>query len=79
MARSRSGKDCFRFVLLSGRKMSETQPHDSDISGALWLTIDEFQHYIQQPGNAARNPLVWQALQGLSCRKTFSIIGSTKF
>lgn len=70
----RSGKDYFRFVfIVELDECVEPHPHDSDISGALWLTVNEFQHYIAQEGNAARNPLVWQTVQDYLAGKRYPL------
>lgn len=38
------------------------KPQDPDIVGGKWLTLTEFNHYIQQPNQAARSPLVAQSI-----------------
>ncbi|AZI15084.1 NUDIX domain-containing protein [Avibacterium paragallinarum] len=60
----RSQKDYLRFVFsVELTAHFPISPTDPDIEGGLWLTPEEFQHYIQQEGQAERNPLVSQALQ----------------
>ncbi|MFZ7143401.1 NUDIX domain-containing protein [Avibacterium avium] len=60
----RSQKDYLRFVFaVELAEQLPIRPRDLDIEGGLWLTPAEFQHYIQQDGQAERNPLVSQALQ----------------
>lgn len=51
----------FNYVL-SLNECLPTTPHDSDITRCLWLNETEFQHYIQQPQQKARSPLVQQCL-----------------
>lgn len=41
----------------------EIIPQDADITRGLWLTLDEFNDYIQQEGQCARSPLVVQSIQ----------------
>ncbi|HBO39368.1 MAG TPA: NUDIX hydrolase, partial [Pasteurellaceae bacterium] len=41
----------------------EIIPQDADITRGLWLTLDEFNDYIQQEGQCARSPLVIQSIQ----------------
>lgn len=60
----RSQTDYLRFVFaLELDDWVEITPHDADITRGLWLTLDEFNHYISQDGQCARNPLVIQAIQ----------------
>ncbi|MDG2944544.1 NUDIX hydrolase [Exercitatus varius] len=60
----RSQTDYLRFVFaLELDDWLTTTPHDSDITRALWLTLEEFRHYIAQPEQCERNPLVIQAVQ----------------
>lgn len=60
----RSQTDYLRFVFaLELDHRPATTPHDSDITRALWLTLEEFNHYIAQPQQCERNPLVIQAIQ----------------
>lgn len=59
----RSNTDYLRFVFaVELPEQAEITPSDPDIAGGRWLTFDEFQHYIRQPGQAERNPLVTQAV-----------------
>ena len=39
------------------------KPQDSDITRALWLSVAEFEDYIQQTGQGARSPLVIESLR----------------
>ncbi|MGR6980876.1 NUDIX domain-containing protein [Testudinibacter sp. P27/CKL/0425] len=50
----------------------EITPHDSDITRGLWLTVDEFEAYIRQPGQGARSPLVIEAIQDYLTQPTYS-------
>ncbi|MDG2917050.1 NUDIX hydrolase [Bisgaard Taxon 10/6] len=60
----RSQTDYLRFVFaLELDDWLTTTPHDSDITRALWLTLEEFRHYIAQPEQCERNPLVIRAVQ----------------
>ena len=60
----RSQTDYLRFVFaLELDDWVEIVPLDSDITRGLWLTLDEFNAYIEQAGQCARNPLVIQAIQ----------------
>lgn len=59
-----SQTDYLRFVFaLELEDWVEITPLDSDITRGLWLTLDEFNAYIEQAGQCARNPLVIQAIQ----------------
>lgn len=60
----RSQTDYLRFVFaLELDDWLTTTSHDSDITRALWLTLEEFRHYIARPGQCERNPLVIRAVQ----------------
>ena len=60
----RSQTDYLRFVFaLELDDWVEVTPLDSDITRGLWLTLEEFNAYIEQDGQCARNPLVIQAIQ----------------
>lgn len=60
----RSQQDYLRFVFaVELDDWLEATPHDSDITRALWLTPDEFRHYITQSEQCERNPLVTQAIR----------------
>lgn len=60
----RSNTDYLRFVFaVELEECLPITPLDSDIDGGMWLTPEEFYHYIQQEGQAERNPLVSRALQ----------------
>lgn len=41
----------------------EPKPQDADITQAMWFTLEEFNHYIQQDGQCERSPLVIQSVQ----------------
>lgn len=60
----RSQTDYLRFVFaLELDDWVDVTPLDSDITRGLWLTLEEFNAYIAQDGQCARNPLVIQAIQ----------------
>ncbi|PVX39693.1 phosphatase NudJ [Pasteurella langaaensis DSM 22999] len=60
----RSQTDYLRFVFsLELDDWAEITPHDANITRGLWLSVEEFQTYISQEGQCARNPLVIQAIQ----------------
>lgn len=60
----RSNTDYLRFVFaVELNECLPIRPLDSDIEGGMWLTAEEFYHYIQQEGQAERNPLVTRALR----------------
>lgn len=60
----RSRKDYLRFVFaLELDDWAEITPHDSDITQGFWLTLEEFNYYIRQENQCARNPLVTEALE----------------
>ena len=60
----RSQTDYLRFVFaLELEDWVEVTPLDSDITRGLWLTLEEFNAYVEQDGQCARNPLVIQAIQ----------------
>lgn len=70
----RSKTDYLRFVFSVGlTDWVEITPSDPDISGGLWLSLEEFHHYIQQDGQAARNPLVLQAVEDYLSGKTYPL------
>lgn len=70
----RSKTDYLRFVFsVELTDWGEITPSDPDISGGLWLSLEEFHHYIQQDGQAARNPLVLQAVEDYLSGKTYPI------
>ena len=46
---------------------------DSDITRGLWLTLEEFNAYIEQEGQCARNPLVIQAIQDYLKGESYSL------
>ncbi|MGR3807361.1 phosphatase NudJ [Pasteurella testudinis DSM 23072] len=52
----------FTFVLELEQCCAIT-PHDSDIIRGLWLSRQEFQDYIRQPGQGARSPLVIESVE----------------
>ncbi|MDG6895214.1 NUDIX hydrolase [Volucribacter amazonae] len=37
-------------------------PQDPEIVGGQWLTLEQFNHYCQQPNQTARSPLVKQSI-----------------
>lgn len=60
----RTGTDFIRFTfVLELPEPLPINPQDSDITQGLWLTYQEFQDYIQQPGKGARSELVVQSLE----------------
>lgn len=60
----RSGVDYLRFVFaVELDEWLEPLPQDADITQALWLSVEEFNHYIQQDGQCERSPLVIQSVQ----------------
>lgn len=60
----RSQTDYLRFVFaVELPECLPIKPQDPDIIGAVWLSLAEFEHYIQQPNQCARSPLVVQAVQ----------------
>ncbi|MDD7544650.1 NUDIX hydrolase [Actinobacillus porcinus] len=60
----RSQTDYLRFVFaLELDDWVDVTPLDSDITRGLWLTLEEFNAYVEQDGQCARNPLVIQAIQ----------------
>ncbi len=70
----RSKTDYLRFVFsVELTDWVEIAPSDPDISGGLWLSLEEFHHYIQQDGQAARNPLVLQAVEDYLSGKTYPL------
>lgn len=70
----RSKTDYLRFVFsVELTDWGEITPSDPDISGGLWLSLEEFHHYIQQDGQAARNPLVLQAVEDYLSGKTYPL------
>lgn len=59
-----SQTDYLRFLFaLELDECLPTQPQDPDITRCLWLTMEEFNDYIQQQGQGARSPLVIQSVQ----------------
>ncbi|STO55319.1 MutT/NUDIX family NTP pyrophosphohydrolase [Canicola haemoglobinophilus] len=70
----RSKVDYLRFVFsVELDDWAEIKPSDPDIAGGRWLSLEEFHHYIQQEGQAARNPLVLQAVEDYLSGKTYPI------
>lgn len=70
----RSKVDYLRFVFsVELDDWAEIKPSDPDIAGGCWLSLEEFHHYIQQEGQAARNPLVLQAVEDYLSGKTYPI------
>lgn len=69
-----SKTDFLRFTfVLELNECCEITPHDSDITRGLWLSWDEFQHYIQQPGQGARSPLVVESIRDYFAGTFYSI------
>ncbi len=59
----RSNTDYLRFVFaVELEEQAAINPSDPDICGGRWLSVEQFEHYIRQPGQAERNPLVTQAI-----------------
>lgn len=59
----RSQLDYLRFVFsVELDDWQAIHPQDSDITQGFWLTLEQFDDYIQQQGQCARNPLVRQAI-----------------
>lgn len=76
----RSQMDYLRFVFaLELDDWVEIVPLDSDITRGLWLTLDEFNAYIEQAGQCARNPLVIQAIQDYLKREFYPLDVLTVF
>ncbi|WP_386688608.1 NUDIX hydrolase [Lonepinella sp. MS14437] len=76
----RSQTDYLRFVFcLELNECLQITPHDSDITRGLWLTLDEFNDYIQQDGQCERNPLVIQALQDYLSKERYPLSILTAF
>ncbi|MCI7353363.1 MAG: NUDIX hydrolase [[Actinobacillus] rossii] len=76
----RSQTDYLRFVFaLELDDWVEIAPLDSDITRGLWLTLDEFNAYIEQAGQCARNPLVIQAIQDYLKREFYPLDVLTVF
>ncbi len=76
----RSQTDYLRFVFcLELNECVQITPHDSDITRGLWLTLDEFNNYIQQDGQCERNPLVIQALQDYLSKERYPLSILTAF
>ncbi|WP_273403730.1 NUDIX hydrolase [Actinobacillus porcinus] len=70
----RSQTDYLRFVFaLELDDWVEVTPLDSDITRGLWLTLEEFNAYIEQEGQCARNPLVIQAIQDYLKGESYSL------
>lgn len=60
----RTQTDYLRFVFaVELEERIEPKPQDADITQAIWLTLEEFNHYIQQEGQCERSPLVIQSVQ----------------
>ncbi|AHG73800.1 MutT protein [Mannheimia sp. USDA-ARS-USMARC-1261] len=60
----RSKTDYLRFLFaVELEDWLEPKPQDADITQAMWLTFEEFNHYIQQKGQCERSPLVVQSLK----------------
>ncbi|HGO5814436.1 TPA: NUDIX hydrolase [Mannheimia haemolytica] len=60
----RSQTDFLRFLFaVELEEWIDPSPQDADITQAIWLTLAEFEHYIQQPGQCARSLLVVQSVK----------------
>lgn len=70
----RSKTDYLRFVFaVELDECLEPSPQDVDITQALWLSVDEFNHYIQQEGQCERSPLVIQSVQDYLSGKRYPL------
>ncbi|AWX13859.1 NUDIX hydrolase [Mergibacter septicus] len=69
-----SGIDYLRFIfIVELDQCLPTQPQDTDINRALWLTLEEVQEYIQQPNQCLRSPLVLDAIKDYLNGKKFPL------
>lgn len=60
----RSQTDYLRFVFaVELQDFQEIRPQDPDITRGLWLSVAEFEDFIQQEGQCERSPLVSQTLK----------------
>lgn len=70
----RSQTDYLRFVFaVELDEWLEPSPQDADITQALWLSVEEFNHYIQQDGQCERSPLVIQSVQDYLSGKRYPL------
>lgn len=70
----RTQTEFLRFTFaLELAEFQEICPQDSDISGGVWLSLVEFEHYIQQEGQAARSPLVKQSVLDYLSGKSYPL------
>ncbi|MDD0824414.1 NUDIX hydrolase [Mannheimia sp. AT1] len=70
----RSQTDYLRFVFaVELDEWLEPSPQDADITQALWLSVEEFNHYIQQEGQCERSPLVIQSVQDYLSGKRYPL------
>lgn len=70
----RSQTDYLRFVFaVELDEWFEPSPQDADITQALWLSVEEFNHYIQQDGQCERSPLVIQSVQDYLSGKRYPL------
>ncbi|MGQ0287435.1 NUDIX domain-containing protein [Pasteurellaceae bacterium 22721_9_1] len=75
-----SQKDYLRFVFaVELEELLPITPHDADITQGFWLTLDEFEQYIQQPEQCARNPLVIQAVKDYLAGESYPLEMLTLF
>lgn len=70
----RTQTEFLRFTFaLELAEFKEICPQDPDISGGVWLSLAEFEDYIQQEGQAARSPLVKQSVLDYLSGKSYSL------
>lgn len=73
----RTQRDFLRFTFaLELEQCLPIKPQDADIVGGKWLSLAEFQHFIQQPNQAARSPLVEQSVRDYlaGCRYDLALL-----
>lgn len=70
----RSQTDYLRFVFaMELNDWLKPCPQDADITQAMWLTLEEFNHYIQQEGQCERGPLVSRSIQDYLSGKRYPL------